>query len=173
MDNDKTQAHVQSENNNGKLYAAYGSNLNLAQMRRRCPTAKIVGSAILDDYRLLFRGAKENAHATIEKHMDGQVPLLIWELQETDERALDRYEGFPFYYRKEIITVELDGKPTEVMTYIMNVHEGTDGYRPLESTNPHYYAAIREGYGFAGFDLKTLEQATKDSIEPEDDIWKG
>ena len=28
-----------------RLYIAYGSNLNLPQMERRCPTAKVVGTS--------------------------------------------------------------------------------------------------------------------------------
>ena len=39
-----------------KYYIAYGSNLNLEQMARRCPTAKVVGSTTLKNYRLMFRG---------------------------------------------------------------------------------------------------------------------
>ena len=38
-----------------KLYVAYGSNLNLEQMARRCPTAKVVGIGVLKDYQLTFR----------------------------------------------------------------------------------------------------------------------
>ena len=32
-----------AERRKGKLYIAYGSNLNLNQMHRRCPTATVVG----------------------------------------------------------------------------------------------------------------------------------
>ena len=33
-----------------KLYVAYGSNLNKEQMRYRCPTAKFVGTGIIEGY---------------------------------------------------------------------------------------------------------------------------
>ncbi|MDY0002073.1 MAG: gamma-glutamylcyclotransferase family protein [Polyangia bacterium] len=36
------------------LYFAYGSNLDQAQMRRRCPTAAPIGPATLDGWRLAF-----------------------------------------------------------------------------------------------------------------------
>ena len=49
-----------------KKYIAYGSNLNLAQMARRCPTAKVVGKGEIKDYELLFRGCRESAVATVE-----------------------------------------------------------------------------------------------------------
>ena len=179
----KTMARKNAKKNprtksNSKLYAAYGSNMNLEQMAYRCPTARVVGMAWLKDYRLLFRGDKENAHATVEPHDGGAVPIVLWEITPTDEMALDRYEGYPTYYRKENVRVEMNGtttddEPTETMAmvYIMNVNEGTKYYRPLSGTNPWYYATIREGYKSAGFDLAILEQATVDSIEPSDDIW--
>ena len=31
--------------NKDRLYIAYGSNLNLEQMKHRCPTAEVVGAA--------------------------------------------------------------------------------------------------------------------------------
>ena len=41
--------------NEKTLYFAYGSNLNLDQMARRCPDAEPVGRVRLDGYRLAFR----------------------------------------------------------------------------------------------------------------------
>lgn len=40
------------------LYIAYGSNLNLPQMAKRCPTAEVVGASRLKNYELLFRGSR-------------------------------------------------------------------------------------------------------------------
>ena len=37
-----------------KLYIAYGSNLNLEQMKFRCPTAKLVGKGTIENYELQF-----------------------------------------------------------------------------------------------------------------------
>ena len=37
-----------------KLYVAYGSNLNKEQMRYRCPTAKFVGTGIIEGYDCLL-----------------------------------------------------------------------------------------------------------------------
>ena len=39
-----------------RYYFAYGSNMNLGQMRFRCPDAEVVGNVRLEDYRLAFRG---------------------------------------------------------------------------------------------------------------------
>ena len=49
-----------------KYYLAYGSNLNIPQMQYRCPEARIVGTAVIEGYRLLFNGSKTGSYLTIE-----------------------------------------------------------------------------------------------------------
>lgn len=79
-----------------RLCIAYGSNLNLEQMKRRCPTAEVVGSTMLSSWQLMFRGGNHSAVATIERRQGSKVPVLIWKLQPRDEQALDQYEGAPY-----------------------------------------------------------------------------
>lgn len=141
-----------------RLYIAYGSNLNLHQMKYRCPTAKVAGTTVLRNYELLFRGGHRGAVATVERFKGGMVPVLVWELQPQDEQALDTYEGFPHFYRKEIMRVTLNGKQIRVMVYIMN--EGHDYGEPGKG----YYNTIREGYQSFGFDEKILKDAVRKSI---------
>ena len=38
------------------IYIAYGSNMNMEQMKRRCPKATPIGKSMLKDYKLEFRG---------------------------------------------------------------------------------------------------------------------
>ena len=142
-----------------KLYAAYGSNLNLKQMANRCPTARVLGGSALTGWRLLFRGEHANAVATVEPCAGSRVPVLVWEITPADEAALDRYEGYPFLYRKERVKVKLDGKTVTAMVYLMN-----DG-RPLAQPSCYYYTSILEGYKSAGFDTDILKKATIDSVE--------
>ena len=143
------------------LYLAYGSNLNLTQMATRCPTARVIGSTVLKDYRLLFRGPHAGAVATVEPYEGSGVPVLVWELTPADEAALDRYEGWPYLYRKETIKVKLNGKTVKAMVYIMN-----DG-RPLGTPSCYYYSVILEGYKSACFDVDILRTAVSDSAETE------
>lgn len=142
-----------------KLYLAYGSNLNLEQMEYRCPYATPLGTAGLSGYRLLFRGGKNGAVATVEPAEGSSVPVLLWEITPRDEEALDRYEGYPHFYRKETVTVELGGKPVEAMVYIMN--EGP----PLGIPSGYYLEVIIDGYTSAGFDPAVLERAVRDSAQ--------
>ena len=146
---------------NGKkqrIYLAYGSNLHLGQMSRRCPDAKRLGTAMLQDYQLLFRGGNRGAVATVEPKKGHTVPVLLWTISARDERSLDHYEGYPFLYRKETVTVELDGTPTEAMVYIMN-----DG-KPLGQPSVYYYNTIQQGYLDNDLDVRYLEQGVIDSV---------
>lgn len=135
------------------LYIAYGSNLNVAQMKIRCPYATVVGNATLKDYQLLFRGGNGGSVATVEPKDGSSVPVLIWEITPRCEDALDRYEGWPRFYRKETVAVEFGSKLVETMVYIMN-----DGH-PLGSPSQGYLNTIVEGYKTAGFDQQVLSDA--------------
>ncbi len=142
-----------------RLYIAYGSNLNLAQMARRCPTAELVGAALLKNRRLLFRGGRTGAVANLECFQGGSVPVLIWRLQPYDEAALDRYEGWPHLYYKEKLQITLKDARVSAMIYIMNAG------LPCGMPSPYYFNTIREGYETAGFDTDILRTAVRDSIE--------
>ncbi len=145
-----------------RYYIAYGSNLSVEQMAYRCPDATVEGKADLRGWRLLFR-----LHATIEPEQGWTVPALIWGISASDEASLDRYEGFPDYYRKETLKVtmtDLDGenpRETEAMVYLMNRNPG------LISPQKFYYDIIEEGYDRFGFDRSILERAFEDAITEE------
>ena len=85
------------------MVITYGSNLNVEQMKKRCPDAVVVGTSVLDGYRLMFKGSKTGSYLTIEKAKGHQVPLGVWEVSKRDLARLDVYEGYPaFYYRKRV-----------------------------------------------------------------------
>lgn len=143
---------------NRKVYLAYGSNLHLGQMSRRCPDARPLGATTLPNHQLLFRGSRWSAFATVEPKDGVSVPALLWSISPKDELRLDYYEGYPNFYRKETVTVELDGKPIEAMVYIMN-----DG-KPLGSPSWTYYNTILEGYKANGLDLDFFYNAVAEAM---------
>lgn len=146
-----------------RYYAAYGSNLNILQMRYRCPSARVIGVAEISDYRLLFKGSKTGAYLTIEKQKGSVVPVGIWEVSESDERSLDRYEGFPNFYYKTEMSLDIKGIRTgkirrrKCFVYIM--HEERELALPSRS----YVKTCIEGYFNFDFNTKYLKQAIQDS----------
>ena len=143
-----------------RLYIAYGSNLNLEQMAHRCPTAEVVGTAVLRNWKLWFRGGNGGAVATVKRERGREVPVLVWRIQPQDERALDRYEGWPHLYRKETLRLTVNGRRVYAMIYIMN-----EARYPYGAPSLGYLITIREGYESAGFDNDILTKAVRDSKE--------
>lgn len=144
-----------------RYYIAYGSNLNISQMRMRCPGARIIGTSVIEDYQLLFKGSKTGSYLTIEPMEGAEVPVVIWEVTETDEKALDRYEGYPnFYYKKEM-NLDITGIKTkkvrrrDAFVYIM--HEE----RALGIPSGFYVKTCLDGYRAFGFDEKYLFDAIR------------
>ena len=140
---------------NSRLFAAYGAGLNRTEMAKHCPTAKLIDSAVLKNYRLSFRGSKAGALATIEKARGGSVPTLLWEISPQDEAAIDRWIGVPELYRKATIKVRRDGILVDVLIYILN------SGKPQNKPSAFYYSTLLEGYRAAGFDAKILKAAVR------------
>ena len=148
-----------------RYYIAYGSNLNIRQMRMRCPHARVIGTAMIEDYELLFKGSLTGAYLTIEQRAGGRVPVAVWEITKTDEDALDRYEGFPtFYYKKDMvldITGIRTGKVRRRKCFVYIMHEE----RKIGVPSPFYVSTCLEGYISFGFDEHYLSEAQMKSSE--------
>ena len=143
-----------------RYYLAYGSNLNLNEMKSRCLSARKIGTTILNDYRLVYKGSKdEEAFLTLEQDKDSSVPLGIFELSIKDIVNLDRYEGYPFLYSKKYILIKIGNKTVKALVYIMN--DNFDYHLPSED----YILSCIEGYQDFGFDTQILARALKDTKE--------
>ena len=138
-----------------KLYIAYGSNLNKGQMAWRCPTARYVGTGMVEGYELKFKGRPEGAYATIDPKKGGKVPVAIWEIQPYDEFRLNQYEGYPNNYFTRNIPVKIGNHEVTGMVYIMNLRAQAN--RPSK----HYYQTVEQGYKDCDLDTAYLEAALK------------
>jgi len=102
----------------GKLYFAYGSNMDESQMAHRCPTAKLVGKARLSGYKFIIN---DRGVASIIRNADNFVDGILWSVFPVDEESLDHYEGIAsnFYFKTEI-TAENNqtGEQSTAMVYI-------------------------------------------------------
>ena len=148
-----------------RYYIAYGSNLNVRQMKMRCPGATILGTAKLKDYELLFKGSKTGSYLTIEKKEGSTVPVVIWEVTESDEKALDRYEGYPIFYYKKEMKLQYKGirtgkrRTVDAFVYIMNEEN------PVGVPSIYYMKTCIDGYDTFYFDKNILINAYKKSME--------
>jgi cation transport regulator ChaC len=113
-------------------YFAYGSNLDDAQMRHRCPDHEVVGPAKLEGYRLSFHGNSDRwrgAVATVSPAVDHVVWGVLFLLSDDDLRSLDEYEGFQgathastLYVREQVRVRTAIGVEVPALTYLMRPH---------------------------------------------------
>ncbi len=94
------------------FYFAYGSNMDHHQMMvERCPGAKFIGPAILDEYCIFFDGFSASwggAVANIDKADEDEVWGGVFEITEDHLTDLDRYEGYPRYYSRRQVAVKME-----------------------------------------------------------------
>ena len=83
----------------------------------------------------------------------------MWELQPRDEKALDRYEGFPNHYFKQDIPVEMkNGETINGMVYIMNLRQD------FGIPSPGYVQTVSQGYHNCRLDTAVLKNAIRQSV---------
>jgi len=139
------------------LYFAYGSNLDPAQMRRRCPTSAPAGPATLDGWRLAFGGRSRtwgSPVATLVRASNHQVAGLLYKLSPVEIAVLDRYEGHPFAYRRRpLVVVDEAGHRRRAHVYVLPVSEEAP-------PAPGYLGVLWQAYRHLGFDHGPLLAAT-------------
>jgi len=139
-----------------KLYFGYGSNLDIKQMKRRCKDSVPITAGSLPSYRLSFSGV-----LTIEPHAEDFVVGGIYEVSPSDERALDRYEGFPHTYSKRYTHIAFNGARRPVFYYVLNPPY------TLSTPMPYYYDIVAQGYKDWALDLKHLKASRKRAVKVE------
>ena len=112
------------------LYAAYGSNMDPAQMRSRCPASPHTGTGWVRGWRLTF-GAEEygweGALATLVPTGEDSpgVFVALYDLTEADERSLDVWEGADHgLYRKLHLRVQTLFGDEVAYVYALDAFEG-------------------------------------------------
>src|SRR5215472_4726318 len=74
------------------LYFAYGANMSVEAMGRRCPRSKALSVARLERHRLAIM---REGWLTPVRDPRSSVHGVLWDLALSDVPALDRYEGLP------------------------------------------------------------------------------
>lgn len=140
------------------LYVAYGSNMNLDQMKYRCPNSKIVGNGTVYGYKLIF-----NIHADIIKSENAKTPVVVWDISDKDWQTLDIYEGYPEYYIRKNISVKLDtGEVETAVVYVMN-----DDRKGICPPTTRYLQGIIDGCNSNNIDTQYLFDALRYACENE------
>ena len=143
-----------------RFYLAYGSNLSVEQMLRRCPDAVYVGITNLYNMLLNFRGSKTGSYLTVDPAKGEAVPCLVWKVSERDEKSLDIYEGYPKFYRKVNTKIELcDLCDGDLIRSVPAFYYRMDGRRTIGIPSKYYLQVCFEGYKRFGFNMDALDAA--------------
>lgn len=110
------------------LYAAYGSNMDPAQMMQRAPHSPMAVTGWLMGWRLTFGGEDlgwEGALATVVEDHLSQVFVVIYDVTPEDEKLLDHWEGDAFGLHKKLRLRmhTLDGSVLAWL-YVLDAYEG-------------------------------------------------
>jgi hypothetical protein len=98
------------------LYFAYGANMDVSAMARRCPRSKALGPARLVGHRL---AVMREGWLTVARDPRSAVHGVLWDLALGDVAALDRYEGLPRgLYAKLTQPVVAERGPRQAIVYI-------------------------------------------------------
>ncbi|KAK3298676.1 uncharacterized protein B0H64DRAFT_471935 [Chaetomium fimeti] len=167
------------------LYFAFGSNLWQHQMSLRCPNSPFIGLARLRGYKWFInaRGYANIAPVTTNptpspQEDDNQNPYanevwgLVYTLSPPDEAQLDRNEGVPTAYQKELVSgidfwpasnkpnttpntpdgtsnftapmdMSVKPTPTKMLVYVDH-HRNTGGHRPRDEYVRRMNMGIRD-----------------------------
>ena len=99
------------------FYFAYGSNMDAAAMRARCPKSKPIGRARLARHRFALMA---DGHATVVRDPASETHGVLYDLALSDVPALDRYEDISrgLYAKATQPVLRADGSPARALVYI-------------------------------------------------------
>lgn len=137
------------------FYWAYGSNLSIRQMLRRCPRAIKYGPMSVKDCALVFRGV---ADVTVRK--DCTTPGGLWQITPECERSLDQFEGVASrVYMKRYFRITIQDKKYTCLFYQMRASRG------IMPPSISYLDTIAQGYADFGLDPSILNTYLQESWE--------
>jgi len=121
-----------------RQYFAYGANIIAADMARRCPAAREIGTAVLPGWRF---AVGRRGYATIVPDPGAHVAGVLWSLTPGCERTLDEFEEIAGgLFRREGIVVA--GEPT--LVYL--AADATPGRPRAGYLEPVIAAAVARGF---------------------------
>ena len=110
------------------LYAAYGSNMDPAQMGQRCPHSPVAGTGWITDWWLTFGGEDlgwEGSLATLVEAPGEHVFVALYDVTPHDEVYLDSWEGADTgLYRKIRLRVHTLDSDVLAFVYVLDAFEG-------------------------------------------------
>lgn len=129
-------------------YFGYGRNTNRGAMEERCPQARPLGAAQLDNYR--FRFAR---HADIVSQRGSTVHGVLWRITRECLSSLDRREGYPHVYTRMMLPVVLGDVTFLAWVYVMKHNV------PDMEPSKEYWRDLCRGYNQFRLPMRQMQVA--------------
>jgi gamma-glutamylcyclotransferase len=118
-------------------YFAYGSNMLIERLQRRCPSAKAVGIGYVDRWGVKFSkiGRDDSGKATLYPMTNTRSYGVVFTLNDNDLTLLDQFEGAGHGYdRVNDFKVQLltQDEPLKAVTYIAPVQFQSEAIKPFD-----------------------------------------
>lgn len=99
------------------FHFAYGANMDVAAMARRCPRARMVGRARLMGWRFLL---VPSGFASVAPDRRGVTHGVLWDIPPGDMTALDRFEqvGQGLYTKRMLPTLREPFGAVQALVYV-------------------------------------------------------
>jgi hypothetical protein len=101
--------------------------------------------AILPNFKLVFdKVSKKNpltSFANIRREQDATTEIVLYEIDSKDITTLDKFEGAPVHYTKEIVRVVCEGEDVYAIVYIANPTMVKENLKPTKK----YLGYLLEG----------------------------
>ena len=114
-------------------YFAYGSNMDMSRLSTRGVNPITRSKGTLKNQKLKFNkkaSAGDWSFANIEPSEGDSVEGLVFDIKEGDLKLLDKFEGAPRHYRREILIVETYTEEINCITYIAQPEHIVEGLLP-------------------------------------------
>ena len=149
-------------------YFAYGSNMSLARLRGRAPSAVSLGPHELRGHDLRFHKAGRDGSAKCDAFHTGREDDLVlgvlFDIDPADKALLDAAEGLGDGYEETVVTVvSTEGIPVAAMTYVATRIDAN--FRPYSWYLNHVLVGARE----ASMPANYIESRIR-AVEPVDDV---
>ncbi|WP_435140424.1 gamma-glutamylcyclotransferase family protein [Pseudopelagicola sp. nBUS_19] len=134
----------------GLKYFAYGSNMLPARLQARCSTARVIGTATARNFGLEFSKPSKDGSgkATLieSTFQELATPGVLFEIEKTELRQLDRAEGAGYGYDRDDgfrVTCASTGETVTATTYLASTADPKlkpfDWYLALVLAGSHHH----------------------------------
>jgi len=146
-------------------YFAYGSNMSLSRLRQRVPSAKRIGTFVLNGHALRFHKVGKDGTAKCDAYYTGDLEKVygvVFDIDPIEKDNLDRVEGLGQGYEEKTVDLQSDhGQTLQAKTYYATHLNPT--LKPLSWYVGHVLIGAREA------NLPTHYLSSIESIESLED----